>query len=97
MKRKKKAVGYGAMTIGARQKVALEVTGSRTVTWHWYWPGERRLIPRSKLSGVTPRREAALGTTAIGDVSSTSLPAEYRLTKATRGWVLGGVPEGDCL
>src|SRR5580704_10219945 len=87
-------VYHGAMTIGARQNVAFDVAGSSTVTWQSYRPGASRLVPRSKLSGTTPSRVAALGSTAIGAVLNTSAPAEYRLTKASNGCVPGGAPSG---
>ena len=63
---------YCAITMGARQKFAFEVAGSRTVTWQSYCPGLSPAALTLKLKGVTPRRVAALGETAIGCVLNAS-------------------------
>ena len=93
------AQGTSAMTTGARQKAAFPVEGSRTVTWHSYWPGLRLAALTSKLSGVIPSRVVAFGATAMGGVLSASAPFVVECHESHQGFVagcaaFGALPDG---
>ena len=99
-RRGKAGLNYCAITMGARQKAAFPVDGSSTVTWQSYRPGLRLAALTLKLSGVTPRRVAGFGVTAIGCVLNASAPLAYRVTNAITGCAGAGgtvgVPVDGC-
>ena len=65
---------YWTSKIGACQKAAFCIEGSRIVTWQSYSPRGRVSTPKSKVSGIVPSRLVALGAIDFGGVSNSFFP-----------------------